>query len=151
MELDTSWCPCQEDRFADTNIEEHDLPYVVDHLQEVKTSFYYEQKRKENRDPNDLSLSPPSPSTPRTRRGTKIVEENFPDADLVCPCCEAGYVEEVERTVYPLGDEREDDTDGTLSDDEWEKIETALKVQMGFVPDGKKEDWRDLLDKVRHL
>jgi len=93
---DISWCPCQRERFPD--IPERDLQYVVDYLQEVKSHHYYRQKRSQNRT-SDLGMTPTQPTTPRTRRGVKIIDDNFPDADLVCPWCEKEYVEEITRNV----------------------------------------------------
>lgn len=103
-ELDKPWCPCQEDRFEAQypNCDKSDMPYVdgVDYLERVKSHHYYERKREQNHDQHDLSLSPTSPQTPQTRRGREIIDSNFPDADFVCPCCEAEYVEET--TVLAL-------------------------------------------------
>lgn len=97
--IDTPWCPCQEERFeaAYPDLPESDMPYVdeVDYLEEVHSRHYYERKREQNRDPTDLSRFPTGPRAPQTRRGTKIIEKNFPDADYVCPCCEQEYVEEI--------------------------------------------------------
>lgn len=99
--IDTPWCPCQEERFEAQypDLPKDDMPYVdeVDYLVEVKSRFHYEHEREKNRDPNDLSRSGTHPQTPYTYRGEKIIDENFPDADLVCPMCEQGY--EIERTV----------------------------------------------------
>lgn len=98
QELDTPWCPCQEARFEAQypNVPREDMAYVdgVDYLERVHTKHYYKRKRQENNDPNDL-WSGQHPQAPTTRRGTKIIDANFPDADFVCPCCEQGYVEEV--------------------------------------------------------
>jgi hypothetical protein len=99
--IDTPWCPCQEERFEERgpDVPREDMPYLdcMDYLKEVHTRHYYKRKRKEARDPNDLSRVPKGPKTPRTYRGIKIIDENFPEADYVCPCCEQGYIEEVTR------------------------------------------------------
>jgi hypothetical protein len=98
MTLDTPWCPCQEEMFEALypDLPKEDMPYVDEmiYLAEVHTRHYYERKREQNRDPQSISRVPPGPSTPRTRRGTKIIDANFPEADYVCPTCEQGYVEE---------------------------------------------------------
>jgi len=98
--IDTPWCPCQEARFEAQypDVPRSDMIYLdgIDTLEAVHSSHYYERKRNEARDPNDLSRVPKGPKTPRTRRDTKIISENFPDVDYVCPCCEQGYVEETE-------------------------------------------------------
>lgn len=98
-ELDTAWCPCQEERFEAQypNCDKSDMPYVdgVDYLERVKTAWYWKQKREQaSKERPDFSFRS-GPSAPQTRRGEKIIEENFPEADFVCPCCEAEYVEEV--------------------------------------------------------
>lgn len=99
QKIDTPWCPCQEELFGALypDLPEEDMPYVdeVAFLEEVHTEHYYERKREQNRDSQSLSRVPPGPSTPRTRRGVKIIDANFPDADLVCPHCEQGFVREV--------------------------------------------------------
>lgn len=102
-ELDKPWCPCQEERFEAQypNCEKSDMPYVdgVDYLAEVKSAYYWKHKRQEAAKERPAFSFESGPHAPRTRRGEKIIEENFPDADLVCPCCEQEYVEEVTRTV----------------------------------------------------
>lgn len=100
--IDTPWCPCQEERFAVQypDFEPDDMPYVdgIDRLERVKSSYYYERKRKEARkEASDFSFGV-GPSTPTTRRGRRIIEENFPDADFVCPCCEQEYKETIKIT-----------------------------------------------------
>ena len=102
-ELDTPWCPCQEERFEAQypNCDKSDMPYVdgVDRLERVKSHHYYERKRKQARKDAPAFATGVGPSTPHTRRGEKIIDENFPEADFVCPCCEQEYVETV--TVTP--------------------------------------------------
>jgi len=97
--IDTPWCPCQEERFEHQypDVPRDDMPYVdgVDYLERVHTEYYYERKREENSNPQSVSRVPVGPKAPHTRRGTKIIDANFPDADFVCPCCEQEYVEEV--------------------------------------------------------
>jgi hypothetical protein len=118
------------------------MPYVdaVDYLQEVKSATYYKQKRAKNRDPNDLSRTGTSPKTPRTRRGTKIIEGNFPEADLVCPCCERGFTENVERTVRPLSPETFMSTSPENNDMELDK------AQIEEIVEGESEAVRDFKD-----
>lgn len=97
MNLDKPWCPCQVERFEaqHPDLPESDMPYVdeVDYLEAVKSASYWKHKREEaSKERPDFSFS--GPSVPTTRRGEKILSENFPDADYVCPCCEQEYVEE---------------------------------------------------------
>jgi len=78
------------------------VPYVdrVDYLTRVKTERYYKEKRKQSRaDAGEFSFGV-GPSAPYTRRGVKIVDKNFPEADMVCPYCEREFVETT--TVRPL-------------------------------------------------
>jgi len=96
--INTSWCPCQEERFAVQypDCEPRDMPYVdgIDRLERVKSSYYYERKRKKARkQASDFAFHTDAPSIPTTRRGEKIIDKNFPEADFVCPCCEKKYVE----------------------------------------------------------
>lgn len=91
MLLETSYCPCQEEEYAD--YDEGDLPFVADHVVEVHTRRYYKKKQEEAKDGHFAVFT--GPSIPKTRRGIAIVDENFPDADLVCPTCEQEYVREV--------------------------------------------------------
>ena len=77
-EVKTPWCPCQEELFEEQYParKRKDMAYLdgVNLLERVGTS-------------EDLSV-------PYTRRGTKIIDENFPEASMVCPSCEQEFVEE---------------------------------------------------------
>lgn len=98
-ELDKPWCPCQEERFEAQypNCNKNDMPYVdgVDRLERVNSIHHWKHKRQEARKKSSDFAFSAGPRTPQTRRGIKIIEENFPDADFVCPCCEQEYVEEI--------------------------------------------------------
>jgi len=92
--VEEPWCPCQEELFEKQypSRKKSDMAYAsgVTLLERVHTSHYYERKRKEF-EGIDFSSGP---SAPYTRRGTKIIDENFPEASLVCPSCEEEFVEE---------------------------------------------------------
>lgn len=96
--IETAWCPCQEVEFAvrHPNIPPRDMPYIdsIDRLERVHTKSYWERERSKASSSNGLSRVPAGPATPRTRRGVKIIDDNFPEADFVCPCCEQTFVEE---------------------------------------------------------
>lgn len=99
-ELETPWCPCQEERLEERypDCPRRDWPYLdggdaLDYLQRVKPHTYYEQKREQARREAPPFATNCGPKTPRTRRGKKIIKENFPDADFVCPCCEKEFEE----------------------------------------------------------
>jgi len=96
--LDTQWCPCQESRFKHYHPElpTSDIPFVndTDMLEEVKSAWYWSEKVDQ---PSGFT---PGPQMPETRRGTPIIDEHFPEADYVCPCCEQAYA--VERTIKPI-------------------------------------------------
>jgi len=52
-EIETPWCPCQEERFEAQypNVPREDMPYVdgVDRLERVKSRHYYKDKREKAR------------------------------------------------------------------------------------------------------
>jgi hypothetical protein len=99
-EIDTPWCPCQEDKFSEYS--EDDMPFVADYLEPVKSHHYWKRKRQKARKNGTSFTMGVSPSTPKTRRGVKIIEKNFPDADLVCPCCGQEYEKEVKTTIREI-------------------------------------------------
>jgi len=135
--LDRQVCDCQHDLDA----------WEKEPLVEVKDRYHYEHKHKSQNVNDRQGMGWDSgPDIPTTDDETEITRENFPESNLVCPCCGKEWLAVVD--VYPLS-EKGDRPENSLTDDEWEKIETALKVQTGFVPDEKTDDWKQVLNKIR--
>jgi len=126
-------CTCQSDKEG----------WEKQGLVEVKSRHHYERQH-DGPDHGEMpSMVNSGPNIPTTDDGTEITFENFPDANLVCPACGKEWL--VICDVYPA-EEKGERTENTLTDDDWERIEDALKTHAGLTDD---EGVKETIEKVK--